>query len=131
MVKGIETAVCYCHLPITRCLCCLHPWHTSKWLYLSHTIAGIGYQLQVLEDIIRLEFFPALTGHSPPNNTNQKLMSLLAKLRGLRIADPSLTSEYKFNASVRVTAPLRKLIKEQDHEYFYEALANQMMENQI
>ena len=75
---------------------------TSKWLYLSRTSADIGYQLQALEDIIRLEFIPALTGRSLPNNTDGKLMALPARLGGLEIADPPLTSEYEFNASMRV-----------------------------
>ena len=100
---------------------------TSKWLYLSRNIAGINYQLQALENIIRLGFIPAITGCSPPNDTDRKLMALPARLGGLGIAVPSLSSDYEFNASRRVTAPLCKLIKEQDHEYSYEALADQMM----
>ena len=54
-------------------------------------------------------------------------MALPERLGCLGIVDPSLPSDYKFNASRRVTSPLRKLIKEQDHEYSYEALTDQMM----
>ena len=53
-------------------------------------------------------------------------MGLPARSGGLGITDPSSASEYDFNASLRVTAPLHNLIKTHDHEYSYDALASQM-----
>ena len=122
-VKGIETAVCHCCLPTSCCLCCLHPWHDQQVVsYLSRTIPGISCHLQALENIIGSDFIPYLTGRSPPNNVDRKLMGLSARLGGLSITDPSSASEYDF----RVSAPLHNLIKTHDHDYSYEALASQM-----
>ena len=44
----------------------------------------------------------------PTDNVDRKLMGLPARLWGLGITDPSSASEYDFNASLRVTAPLCK-----------------------
>ena len=41
----------------------------SKWSYISRTIPDIGHHLQTLEDTIRSNFIPSITGRSPPNNT--------------------------------------------------------------
>ena len=77
--------------------CYLHPWHDQQITFIMHH-CWHWLPLQALENIIGLEFILALTGRSPPNDTDRKLMALPARLRGLGIADPSLTSEYKFNA---------------------------------
>ena len=98
----------------------------SKWSYLSRTIPDIGCHLQALEDIIRCDFLPTLTGLPPLNNVDRKLMALPARVGDLGIVDPSFNSKHEFNASLRVTAPLRKLILTQDNDYYYEALADQM-----
>ena len=98
----------------------------SKWSYLSRTIPDIGCHLQALEDIIRCDFLPTLTGRPPLNNVDRKLVALSARVGLLGIVDPSFNSKHEFNAPLRVTAPLRKLILTQDNEYSYEALADQM-----
>ena len=98
----------------------------SKWSYLSRTIPDIGCHLQALEDIIRCDFLPTLTGRPPLNNIDRKLMALPARVGGLGIVDPSFNSKKEFIASLRVTASLRKLILTQDNEYSNEALADQM-----
>ena len=97
---------------------------SMKWS--SRTVPDIGCNLQVLEDIIRTVFIPSLTGRSPPNNVERLLMALPVRLGGLGLIDPSQTSDYNFNASVRVMGPLCRLIKTHDCEYSYETLAGQM-----
>ena len=79
---------------------------TRKWIHRSWTIPNIGHQLQALEDIIRSDFLPTLTGCSPPNNTIRKLVALPVRLGGLGIADPSLTSDSDYNDSIKATAAL-------------------------
>ena len=80
----------------------------------------------MLEDILRTEFIPNLTGRPPPNDVERKLLALPARLGGLGISDHSLNSDDAFKASLLVTAPLRKLIQAQDPEYTYHAHADQM-----
>ena len=53
-------------------------------------------------------------------------MALPATLGGLEIVDPSLHAEQEYFASLRVTAPLRQLIKDQEGVYSFEALALQI-----
>ncbi len=49
----------------------------SKWSYLSRILPDTGHHLQALEDIIRCELLPALTGCSPLNDTERKLVALV------------------------------------------------------
>ncbi len=98
----------------------------SKWSYLSRTLPDSGCHLQALEDIIRCELLTTLTGRPPLNDTERKLMALPARLGGLGIVDPFLNAVQEYNASLRVTAPLQKLISEHDQVYSFEALADQI-----
>ena len=98
----------------------------SKWSYFCRTTPFISPHLKVLEDVLRTEFIPNLTGRPPPNDAERKLLALPARLGGLGISDPSLNSDDAFKASLLVTTPLRKLIQTQDSEYTYQAHADQM-----
>ena len=57
----------------------------SKWSYLSRTIQGIDGHLQALEDIIRNNLLPALTGRPPLNDIERKLFALPAQLGFLHL----------------------------------------------
>ena len=98
----------------------------SKWSYISRTIPDIGHHLQTLEDTIRSNFIPSITGRSPPNNTVRKLMALSVRLGGLGTTDPSLRSDEEFKASSRVTAPLQHLMKQRGGEFSYQVYADQI-----
>ena len=69
-----------------------------------------GYHLQKLEDIVRCELIPNLTGRPPPNDSERLLMALPARLGGLGITNPSLHSDREFSASLKVISPLKKHI---------------------
>ena len=71
----------------------------SKWSYLCHTTPFISPHLKVLEDVLRTEFIPNLTGRPPPNDAERKLLALPARLGGLGISDPSLNSDDTFKPS--------------------------------
>ena len=75
---------------------------------------SIGYHLKVLDDILRSDLIPNLTGRPPPNDVEMELMALPARLGGLGIGIPSLNSDDAFDTSLLVTAPLRKLIYNRD-----------------
>ncbi len=48
----------------------------GRWTYLARTIPNIGHLLQPLEDIIRTQLIPALTGRAPPNDNECELFAL-------------------------------------------------------
>ena len=98
----------------------------SKWSYISRTIPDITEHLQTLEDTIRSEFIPSITGRSPPNDIVRNLMALPARLGGLGIIDPSRCSDGEFNASTRGTAPLQHLMEQRGSEFSYQVYADQM-----
>lgn len=98
----------------------------GKWSYLTRTVPSISDHLKVLDDILRSDFIPNLTGRPPPNDVDRKLMALPARLGGLGIGIPSQNSDDAFNASLLVTAPLRQLFHSRDTTYSYQALADQM-----
>ncbi len=68
-----------------------------------------GVKSMRLEDTIRSEFLPFITGHPPPNDSMRKLLALPARLGGLGIPDASSRSEDEFNASIKITTPLINL----------------------
>ena len=99
---------------------------TSKWSYLTRTIPSISDHLKVLDDILSLDFIPTLTGRPPPNDINRRMLALPARLGGLGIGIPSLSSNAAFSASLTVTAPLRQLIHSHDFKYSHQVLADQI-----
>ena len=82
----------------------------SKWLYLTRTIPGVSTMLQPLEDVIRMEFIPVITGQPAPNDVVRALLALPVRLGGLAIIDPTKTADAEYESSIRVTAPLVALI---------------------
>ena len=66
--------------------------------------------LQPLEDVIRMEFIPVITGQPAPNDVVRALLALPVRLGGLAIIDPTKTADAEYESSIRVTAPLVALI---------------------
>ena len=98
----------------------------SKWSYISRTIPDISNHLWSLEDTIRSDFIPSITGRPPPNDSVRNLLALPARLGGLGILDPSLRSDDEFNASTQVTAPLIHLMEQKGGEFTYQVFADQI-----
>ena len=85
---------------------------TSKWTYLARTIPDIEDLLQPLEDAIRQQFLPSLTGQV---TFGDALMALPVRLGGLGVINPSRQSTAHNNMSKKITAPLVALILQQSH----------------
>ena len=100
---------------------------TSKWIHISRTVSNIGPLLHPLEERIRTKLIPALTGRSPPNDIERKLLALPSRLGGIGLVDPTETSAMEYSSSLRVAAPLIHLILAQDPRYPFEALEEQIM----
>ena len=82
----------------------------GRWVYLMRTIPNIGSLLQPLEDAIRLQLLPSLTGHTACNTDERELFSLPCRLGGLGMGDPTKFCDSQFDASLQITAPLKNLI---------------------
>ena len=85
-----------------------------KWCYIARTIPNISHLLQPLEDIIRSNLIPALTGRAPSNDLERNLFALPSRLGGICLVNPTKLSESEYPASKLVTKPLCDLIFEQN-----------------
>ena len=82
----------------------------GRWVYLMRTIPNISSLLQPLEDAIRLKLFPSITGHVACATGERELFSLPCRFGGFGMGDPTAFCESQFDASLRITAPLKDLI---------------------
>ena len=73
-----------------------------KWSFLVRTVPGAADLLQPLEDVIRNDFIPALTGRHPPNSAIRAVLDLPCRLG---IVDPSQLSD-EHQRSLSITHPL-------------------------
>ena len=78
----------------------------NKWTYLCRTCPDISHLFQPLEDTIRLQFIPALTGRDPPNDQMRDLLSLPSRHGGLGLVSPCVHSASQHEASLAITSPL-------------------------
>ena len=99
---------------------------TSKWSFLSRTTPHISHHFLTLENIIRSNFIPSLTGQPPPNDLNRALFALPARLGGLGIRNPVTASDMEFDVSRKICEPLVELALERRHDYPYECLEAQL-----
>ena len=99
---------------------------TSKWIYLTRTMPGIGPNLLPLEVIIRTKLTPALTGRPPPNDAERDLLALPARLGGIALVNPTQTTDTEFLSSTKITAALKEAIIQQDFQYTSEVVKSQL-----
>ena len=99
----------------------------SKWCYIARTIPNISHLLQPLEDIIRSNLIPALTGRAPPNDLERNLFALPSRLGGIGLVNPTKLSVSEYPASKSVTKPLCHLISEQNPMYSSETAEAQLV----
>ena len=73
--------------------------------------------LQPLEDALRYQLLPAITGRQSLNDTERELLSLSAQLGGLGIPVVTENANSHHSACTTVTAPLVDLICCREHDY--------------
>ena len=67
----------------------------SHWTFLLRSIEGIANLLQPIEDAIRQQLIPAITGRKALNDDERDLLALPARLGGIGASNPTaLTEEY-------------------------------------
>ena len=86
---------------------------SSKWTHLIRTIPSISHLLQPLEDILRHQLIPNLTGRPPPNNSEHDLLALPARLGGIGLTNPLDLSHVEYTASQKIAQPLTNHILQQ------------------
>ena len=106
--------------------CALTHGLSSKWNYLSRTTPEIHLLLQPLEDTIRTQLLPKLSGREAPNDLERCLFTLPARLGGLNLANPASCSNFQHQDSLKITRSLVDLILSQSTEYPYEVLTDQI-----
>ena len=82
----------------------------SRWMDVVRTIPNISDLFMPLEEVIRHQFLPALTGRRGITDEERDLFALLCRLGGLVIPNPTKVAGQQYVSSQRVTAPLTALI---------------------
>ena len=88
----------------------------SKWNHLLRTTPNIELLLQPLEQTLRMEFIPALTGRPAPTDSEREVFALPPRLGGLGLKNPITRALEEFSASMKVAGPLKSLIMEKTWE---------------
>ena len=81
--------------------------YVHKFSYLCRTAPNAELSLQPLEDSIRSQLIPTLTGQSAPNDSVRKLLGLLARLGGLGLINPTKIASTQHKACINISAPLK------------------------
>ncbi len=85
----------------------------GEWTFLTRTTGNMASLLQPLEDVVRQQFLPALTGRVQPGDAERDLLALPARLGGLGIANPTTGTSDSYESSRNCTEPMTRLIKAQ------------------
>ena len=97
-----------------------------KWTYLSRVVPKINHLLAPLDDLLMTNLIPAITGRSPPNDLEYDLFALPARLGELGIHIPSKNAYREQQSSEKVTLSLTNPILDQDREYGYHIINDQL-----
>jgi len=98
----------------------------GQWTFLSRSMPGISPLFQRLEDVIRMTVLPALLRRNV-NDFERNVLSLPARLGGLGISLPQVETVNAHENSLRVSAPLTRLILRQELELDPREIAAQVM----
>ena len=89
----------------------------GKLTYFMRTIPEIDQFLKPIENTIRNEFIPALTGGDICSDNDRQLLSLPARYGGLGIPIFFPCAQYEYNNSRKLTSSLSQLIIDQNTTY--------------
>ena len=87
----------------------------SHWMFFLRSIEGIAHLMQPVEDAIRLQLLPAITGREALTDDERDLLALPARLGGIGVRNPTTHTE-EHNYSQRLSAPLTALIVQQSED---------------
>ena len=78
----------------------------SKWTHLCRVQPNISHLLVPLDNVLRTDLLPVLTGRPPPNDLECALFDSPARLGGLSIRMPSKHADREFLSSQSITKSL-------------------------
>ena len=116
-----EIATCQLH----AAYCVLTHGLASKWLFLRWSIPNIHHFLEPLETTVRTTLTSVFVDTAHPNECLCNLFALPVRSGGLGILSRTIQS-LEFENSLKVCAPLIKLVMEQNNSYSYEILSKEM-----
>jgi len=99
---------------------------SSRWSYLSRVTPNISHLLIPLDTASRTQLLPTITGRLTPNDLECTLFALPARHGGLEIRIPSKNANKELQSSQLVTYSLIFHILEENQEYGYEAITDQL-----
>ena len=85
----------------------------GRWVYLMRTVPDISSLLKPLEDAIRIQLLPSISGHPGCSADEWDLLSLPCHFCGLGHINPMKVSDSQFDASLLITASLKDPIIKQ------------------
>ena len=99
---------------------------SSEWTYLSRSVHSLEEYLQPLEDVIRCDLLPYLTGRAV-SDLERRPLSLPARLKGMAMCNPVHEAWPHFDQASAVIAPMVHHIcsAHEDSGDFVEALGLQ------
>ena len=100
----------------------------NKWTYLSRVMPDISHLLLPLDNALRTNLLPAVTGHPAPNDLECELFALPARHGELGIHIPSKVADRELLSSQKITSTLSDHILSQDNEYGYNIIIDQLQE---
>ena len=102
---------------------------SSEWTYLSRSVQSLEEYLQPLEDVIRRDLLPSLTGRAV-SDLERRLLSLPARLGGMAVCNPVHEARPHFDQASATVAPMVHHIcsAHEDSGDFMEALGLQCEE---
>jgi hypothetical protein len=83
----------------------------NKWSYLLRTTKDIGHLLQPIEDVLRHDLIPAITGQRAISDEERELFALPTRLGGLGIEIMPKVADHLFTSSQAITHPLKEAIR--------------------
>ena len=89
----------------------------SKYNYFNRTIPTMHNHLNVLEDVLRNHFIPAIIGESSISDHLRQLLALPIRLGGLALNFPHFNTEAEYNASRTLTEELIEHVVSQNTDY--------------
>ena len=89
----------------------------QKPTFFMRTILNIGKELKQLDDVVRTEFIPAITGGINCSYLERTLLSFLLKLGGLGIPIFSETAKREHKFSTMISKDLTSRIVNQRHQH--------------
>ena len=105
-----EMTIINCSQPTTSSVCCPDTQHAQRWTYLMRTMPSMSDLFFPVEEAIRCNFLPVLTGRTELNDFKRNLLELPARLGGLGIMNPTKCVDIHHRNSIQIAAQLTATI---------------------